>query len=300
MNWITLSLLSAIFLGLYDIQKKSSLRENAVPPVLLCSVLVGATIWLPLMMLSAAGIVDSSWGELYVKPISAGEHGLLFIKSALVGCSWTCAFFALKHLPISIAAPIRATSPLWTIAIAVLAMGERPSVGQWCGVGIILFAFLAFSQVGKAEGILFERNRWVGLMLVATLLGSFSALYDKYLLQQADFGVGTLQAWFSIYLVPVMLPMWLRWYVVERRSNPFKWRWSIPLIAVCLLIADFLYFAALREPEAMISLISPLRRTSVLITFFAGIWWLKEQNWRAKGICVACLLLGVYLIALAA
>ena len=295
--WILLSLLSALFLGLYDIQKKASLHGNAVPPVLLASVLTGAAIWLPLLIASRLGWIDASWGEFYVAPISPAEHGLLLFKSALVGCSWTCAFFALKHLPISIAAPIRSTSPLWTITIAVLFMGERPNAWQWSGIALILVSFVAFSRVGKAEGIRFHRDRWIGLMVVATLLGSFSALYDKYLLQDADFGVGTVQSWFSIYLVPVMLPLCIRWYLVERASNPFQWRWTIPWIAISLLIADFLYFAALRDPEALISLVSPIRRTSVIVTFIAGIWWLKEKNWFAKGLCLIFLLIGVYLMS---
>lgn len=298
MTWIVLSLLSALFLGLYDVLKKASLEGNAVPPVLLCSVVTGALLWLPCLGLSQAGWLHAGWGELYVRPLSAGEHGLLFVKSALVGCSWTCAFFALKHLPISIASPVRATSPLWTVMIAVLAMGERPGGWQWLGIGVILLAFIAFSQLGKAEGIRFHRNAWVALMLVATGLGSLSALYDKYLLQTVGLGAGTVQAWFSVYLVPVMLPLCLRWFWKERRSKPFQWRWSIPLIATSLLVADFLYFSALRDPAALISVVSPIRRTSVIVTYAAGILWLREKSWRGKGLCIILLLAGVYLVSL--
>jgi bacterial/archaeal transporter family protein len=297
MNWIVLSLLSAALLGVYDLFKKASLRENAVPPVLFANVLTGALVWLPLAAPTLWGWQADWWG-VRVEPISRIEHLLLALKSVLVGSSWTCAFFAIKHLPISIATPIRATSPLWTISIAVVLMHERPSLGQWLGILLILMAFLAFSRVGKAEGIRFHRNRWVALMLLATLLGSFSALYDKFLLQTVGLGAGTVQAWFSIYLIPIMLPLTIRWYLVERSRNPFQWRWSIPLIAFSLLVADYLYFSALRQPEAMISLVSPLRRTSVVVTYLAGIVWLHEKNWLAKGWCIALLLCGVYLVSL--
>ena len=49
MTWILLSLCSAVFLGFYEIAKKVSLKENAVPPVLFFNVLTAAILWLPLI-----------------------------------------------------------------------------------------------------------------------------------------------------------------------------------------------------------------------------------------------------------
>ena len=220
-----------------------------------------------------------------------------------MGAAWAVAteinFFARKNLPLSIAAPIRATSPLWTVLIAVAALGERLALLQWVGVLVILTAFFAFSRVGKAEGIHFHRDRWVGMMIVATLLGSVSALYDKYLLQSVNLAASSVQAWFSIYLVPVLLPLGGRWWLFERRENKFQWRWSIPLIAVTLLIADFLYFTAIRYPDALISVISPVRRTSIVVSFLAGVLFLREKNWRAKAVCIVAIIVGVFVLSLA-
>lgn len=222
---------------------------------------------------------------------------LLFAKSALVGASWTLALFGMKHLPLSIATPIRSTSPLWTTLVAVILLGERPSSLQWLGMLVIMLAFLVFSQTGKLEGVNFSQNRWVGCMIAATLLGSLSALYDKYLLQTAAISPATVQAWFSIYLVPVMIPLAIRWYAKDRPSQPFQWRWSIPTIAIMLLIADFLYFTAVSDPDALISVVSPVRRTSVIIPFIFGIVVLSELNWKRKAISIALMLLGVVLVS---
>ncbi len=295
--WISLSLLSALFLGLYDIAKKAAVKDNAVPPVLLLNVLTAAAIWaVPITFASLTSASQPGWrGEL--NQIRWSAHALLMFKSALVGASWTCAFFALKQLPLSIATPIRATSPLWTILFAVLAMGERPGSTQWAGISVVMIAFLVFSRVGAKEGIHFHRDRAVTLMIVATLLGAASALYDKYLLQIAKLSPVVVQAWFSIYLVPVMLPLAIRWWWVERMEKPFQWRWSIPLIALLLLVADFSYFTALSDPNALISVISPVRRASVVIAFLFGIINLKEQNWKAKASCIAAILAGVFLLS---
>ncbi len=295
-DWIFLSLISALFLGFYDIAKKTSVKGNAVPPVLLLNVTTAALVWSVPIAICYLSTDSSGEGFASISHLSPRQHALLLAKSTLVGMSWTCAFFALKHLPLSIATPIRATSPLWTILIAVLAMAESPNISQWIGIVVVLVAVLFFSRVGAKEGIHFHRDRYVALMVAATLLGAASALYDKYLLQNEGLHPAAVQAWFSIYLVPVMIPLSIRWWKRERQETPFQWRWSIPLIALFLLVADYAYFTAMAQPDALISVVSPLRRASIMIPFLFGIVRLKEQNWRAKTPCIAAMLVGVVLI----
>jgi transporter family protein len=302
MSWTVLAFVSAMLLGCYDIAKKASVKDNAVPAVLLVNVLTAGLLWLGPIGYS---LVISQSGDTPASPhafqqliqVSPREHGLLLIKSVLVGCSWMCAFFALKHLPLSIAAPIRATSPLWTIVMAVAVMGERPAPLQWLGIAIVVIAFFAFSRVGVREGIHFHRDRWVSLMMFATLLGAISSLYDKYLLQQLAIPPTTVQAWFSVYLVPVMLPLAIRWYVRERKTVPFEWRPTIPLIAITLLAADYAYFVAVADPDALLSVISPVRRSAVVIPFLFGVVYCKEQNWHLKAACIIANLAGVFFLS---
>ena len=296
MQWISLSLLSAVFLGVYALAKKTAVHENAVPPVLFLNVLTAAGIYTPIVLLSAIPSSPLAGTPLFVESISSSDHIMLASKSLLVGLSWTLALFGFKHLPISVSTPIRSTSPLWTILIAVAILGERPNAGQWVGIFVVLTAFFLLSQVGRTEGIHFHNNRWVGCMLAATLLGSVSALYDKYLLQRTDFTPATVQAWFSVYLVAVMLPLATWWCINERTTKPLQLRWSIPAIAITLLVADFLYFNAVDNPDALISVISPLRRTSVVIPFAYGTLCLAEKSWKPKAMCIALMLFGVVLV----
>lgn len=296
-NWFVLTLIAAFFLGLYDIAKKHSVADNAVPAVLLLNVSTAASIWaVPIIYELGAG--QSFVASIEVCNIGFSEHLLLFGKSVLVSVSWMFAFFGIKHLPISIAAPIRSTSPFWTIILAVVFMGERPLTIQWLGIGLIVIAFYSFSMVGLKEGIQFSRDRYVWLMVLATLVGATSGLYDKYLLQVVKIEPAQVQAWFSIYLVPALTPMFIYWFWFERTVNRFEFRWSIPLIAVFLLLADYFYFVAVADPDALISIISPLRRSSILIAFSYGIWILGEKNWRSKLWCLGILMAGIYTVSL--
>jgi drug/metabolite transporter (DMT)-like permease len=298
MSWIALSICSALLLGLYDLAKKHALKDNAVLPVLFFGIVTSACVWLPFVIWSHLSPESYPSAQFLVQPLNAGEHGLLFFKSALVASSWIFGYFALKHLPLSIASPIRATAPLWTILLAVGLMGETPTGWQWVGMTIIILAFYAFSFVGKLEGIHFHRDKWVGFMIAATLFGACSAIYDKFLLQNARIEPATVQAWFSLYLVVVMLPFYLLWLRGAWPRGTFEWRWSIPLIGLLLLSADFLYFTAIAQEGALIAVISPIRRAAVIVTFLGGIYLHKEVNFKPKAVCILALLAGIALLYL--
>jgi drug/metabolite transporter (DMT)-like permease len=163
---------------------------------------------------------------------------------------------------------------------------------------VILAAFYAFAVAGALEGVHFTRNKWVGCMALSTFIAACSSLYDKYLLQSTRLDVPTVQAWFSIYLVPVVAPLYLWWKSRTRGSDVrFRWEWGVPAIAWLLLAADYLYFSALRADGALIAVISPLRRTAVVVSLTGGILLFGEHGFRRKALCVAGMLVGVVLLS---
>lgn len=284
-----------MLLGIYDLFKKQAVADNAVLPVLFWAHLSAATVWVLLLMVGRHSSVMLP-ALLEVTPLGMEDHVLLFAKSTLVGASWIFAYFALKHLPISLASPIRASSPLWTLAGALLLLGERPSLGQWLGIGITIMGLFVLSLAGRHEGIQFHRDRWVLCMLMATLLGAASSLYDKYLLNTIGYTAATVQAWFSIYLVVFFAPFAFGWWRSWWPRGRFHWRWSIPLIGWTLLAADFVYFWALEQPDVMISVLSAIRRGGAVVAFAGGLLFFHERNgWRKLPGLVA-ILCGVLLL----
>lgn len=297
MPWIAASLISAFFLGCYDLSKKHALRDNAVLPVLFLSTLCGAAVWAVLLLagLAAPSLVPAAFVPA---PISAVQHGQIFLKSMIVAASWAFTYFGIKHLPLSLAAPIRATGPLWTLAGALVVLGERPSWLENLGILLTLASFWGLSVVGRGEGIHFHRDKWVGCMVAGTLCGAVSGLYDKYLLGTAGFTAAQVQAWFTLYLPVVLLPLFAGWWFRWWPRNEFHWRWSIPLIAASLLVADYVYFDALRNPEALVSVVSSLRRGSTLVAFAGSIWLYREARGGAKLPAVLGIVAGIVLTIL--
>jgi drug/metabolite transporter (DMT)-like permease len=297
MEWIAASLVSALLLGCYDLSTKHAVHGNAVLPVLFFTNLCSASVWLTLM-LAAQLAPDALAPPLHVVPLSAAQHGLVALKSGIVSLSWICAYFAVKHLPVSVASPIRATGPLWTLGGALLWLGERPSTLELAGILLTLASFFGLSLVGRAEGIHFHRDKWIGWLIVGTLLNAVSSLYDKYLLGHRGFEASTVQAWFSIYLALFFLPLAVGW---QRRWWPrheFHWRWSIVTMSLFLLGADFLYFNALRDPDALISIVASLRRGSTIVAFAGGILLFRELNAGKKLPALLGILAGVVLTLL--
>lgn len=296
MHWIIASLVSAFILGFYELSTKHSVRENAVLPVLFFTNLCSATIWISLMGVHALGADFPA--ALAVAPLSAVQHGQLALKSLLVGCSWVCSYFAVKHLPVSLASPIRATGPVWTLCGALLLLAERPTWLQMLGIVVTLGSFIGLSIAGRHEGIHFHRNKWIGWLLAGTLLGAVSGLYDKFLLGRSGFAASTVQAWFSIYLAAIFLPLAIGWKLRLWQRHEFHWRWSILLMSLFLLAADFIYFSALRDPDALVSLVSSLRRGSTLVAFTGGVLLFREENGKAKLPAVIGVLVGIVLTVL--
>jgi bacterial/archaeal transporter family protein len=301
MHWAPLSLTSALFLGFYDTCQKHALRDNPVLPVLLVSTGTCAGVWSALLLLQrlAPAALPAS---LLVPELSWLGHAELLLKAAIVAASWLCTYLAVKHLPISLAAPIRATSPLWTLAAAIVLLAERPSLLQVLGISTTLLSFLGLSLVGRLEGVHFHRDRWVGYMILGTLFGAASSLYDKLLLGKLALAPATVQAWFSIYLLALFTPLASFWWLA-RRTRPaprerFHFRFSMLLLALCLLCADFAYFSALRDEAGLISLVASLRRGSTLIAFAAGVFVFKEANGWKKLPPVLGIVLGILLTIL--
>jgi drug/metabolite transporter (DMT)-like permease len=297
MPWIAASLLSALFLGFYELGTKHAVRDNAVLPVLFFANVCSATVWAFLLTVAARS-PDTLPAWLLVAPLTGHQHLLLLGKSALVASSWVCSYFAIKHLPVSLASPVRATGPMWTLLGAVLVLGERPSTLEGVGVVITLASFVGLSFAGQREGIHFHRDKWFGFLLAGTLLGALSGLYDKFLLGRAGFSAASVQCWFSIYLAALFLPLAVGWKLRLWPRHVFHWRWSILVVSFALLFADFVYFDALRNPAALVSLVSSLRRGSTLVAFAGGLWLFGEANNRQKFLAVLGVLTGIVLTIL--
>lgn len=287
-QWFLPVLFSAVTLGFYDICKKNSVKDNSVMPVLFLATLCGTGFFL------AVTAVSGQLGNVIVCTVP--EYILTLLKSVIVSASWVCVFYAMRELPITLASPIRATSPLWTVIGGLLIFHEIPNRMQAVGMVIIFAGYICFNLIGKAEGFNWKSKGLI-LIIAGTLLGAISALFDKYLLNTVKIDRQMLQFYFSVNLVAVLGGAWAIRSCFGQK-HPFKWKWSIPLTGILLIMADYAYFYALSVDNAPISMVSLVRRCSCVVTFAIGARFFKDSRLKSKAAALALLLLGVILIAL--
>ena len=289
--WVYLAFLSAAMLGLYDVAKKRSLKDNAVLPVLWLNTLFSTLIFIPSLLDSAVGggwldgtLFETTGGSLH-------DHAMVFLKAVMVLASWIFGYFGIKHLPITIVGPINATRPVLTLIGAMIIFGERLNCYQWVGVVLAIVSLYLLSRSSRKEGINFTNNRWILCVAAAALIGVGCGLYDRYIM----FSLNPIfvQSWYTLYQFVLMTLIVLVLWLPKRTEQRFHWSWAIPMISILLTTADMAYLYALRDGAAMIAVVSMIRRSSVVVSFGCGAVLFGERNLRAKALDLLLILIGM-------
>jgi len=295
--WLLLAFVSATLLGFYDTSKKAALKDNAVLPVLFLNTLFSTLLFSPFIL---DGMIGHGWfeGTSFDTAADAGNlkaHLLVIVKAIIVLTSWIAGYFGIKHIPITIVGPINATRPVMVLVGAMLFFGERLNLCQWIGVLLSILSIFLMSRSSKKENIDFIRDKWMWCVAVGTIMGAVSGLYDKFIMAQLS--PIFVQSWFNLYqFIMMFIILMLVWYPTRTKTTRFHWSWAIPLIALFVAAADFSYFNALSMPESMISVVSLIRRGSVLISFACGVIIFKERNLKAKILDLLLILIGMIFV----
>ena len=282
--WLYLALGSAFLLGLYDVAKKHSVSKNSVLNVLLIATALSTVLLSPCFF-------------IYKGTLS--EHLALMLKAVIVTTAWISGMVGLKLLPITTASMIKASRPFFVVLLSILIFGERLNWQQWTGVGLALLSLTLLSLGSRSESSSPSYSKGVTAMVVSVVAGVGSALYDKVIMSTLQLHPLFVQSWSNFYIVICLaLCIALRLLAGKRESTPLRWDWTLLLIAVLITAADMLYFVALHQEGALLSIISLIRRCAVIVTFAVGAIFFKEKKIKAKAFDLAILLAGMVFLLL--
>ena len=278
--WLWMTLASALMLGIYDVFKKQALKNNSVLWVLLAATALSTIFLSPFL---SAG--------------PAEDHLRIVLKAVLVTTSWISGLIGLKLLPITTVSTLKASRPFFVVLFSIVIFGEQLNGWQWAGVALALLALTLLSGASRSEGISFGKSKGILAMAVSILSGVASALYDKVVIK--DMEPLFLQSWCNFYIT-LLLGLCILVKALHDKGNRehFKWDWMLLVIAVFITGADMLYFFALKQEGALLSVISIIRRCSVVVTFVVGAIVFKEKKLKAKSLDLAILLLGMACLVL--
>lgn len=276
--WLWLALGSALLLGVYDVAKKRALQYNSVYWILLCATALTTLFLSP--FLSARPIAD---------------HYPLMFKAVLVSVSWISGLKAMECLPLTTVSTIKASRPMFVVIFSILIFGERLNLVQWLGVAVVMTALFLSTRSSHHDTDKMTSAKGVLYMAFSVLSGAASALWDKMILQRLE--PLFVQSWTNLYITILLALVLLLQYLVKRdHFKPLTWDWRLLLIAVLITVSDALYFFAVKQPDALLSIISTIRRSSVIVTFLGGVLILKEGHVRDKALVLVLMIGGVALL----
>ena len=289
--WIAYGLGAGVMLGLYDVWTKKAMTDNDVIPVVMWSSLFGALVWVPVLFAGALPIHVDPLG------LSLREHALLLPKGVAMTASWILAYQAVRELPISIAGAVRASGPLWTLAGGFVMFRELLTPMQFLGLMITVCSYYVLSVIGRKEGIVVFRSTPVLLMLSATVLSAVTTVYDKYLVIQLPTLAIQAHSAFQRFALSVLLFVP---YMLRRGGGGMglRWSWAVPLVGISWVLAELIYFHAIADPHALVSLLSVLRRTSLIVAFLLSAFLFREANLPQKTLMILVLVVGMAILIL--
>ena len=278
--WIWMSVLSACLLGFHEVAKKQSLKKNGVLEVIAVYSAITAVFLLPFISLG-----------------TFPDHLRLIVKASIVSTSWISGLAAMKRIPLTTVSTMKATRPVFVVVFSIILFGERLNLGQWAGVIVVIGSLFLLARVGRSEGVVFTKDKGILYMVISILTGAGSALWDKHIMQTME--PLFVQSWTNIYITVILsVIILIRRLAGQAERKPFQWDWNILLIAVFITAADALYFFALHEEGSMISVVSLLRRASVIVSFIAGAVLYKENKVKSKAAILLSMMVGICLLAL--
>ncbi len=282
MTYIVLTVVSAIFLSLYDFFKKVSVRgKKDIYEILFFY--TGIAFLCSFVFVKEAFNTD-------IKYI-----GFTFLKSSVISLSWFLTMKAVSKLELGIVTPFSMLGTIFTTLMAWICFGQDIGLIQIGGCSIILVGLIFISRLNKENKDKKENDyRYLLLLVVAAFLSSISAMIDKTVLTNGV-SKGSVLFWFFFFLMSIYLVVcMIRNKKIEFKN--LKTNYWVVFIGISIFLADFFYYQAVAIDGVYLSMISIIRKlSSFLSVVLAGIF-LKEGNILKKILILLLMFIGLAII----
>jgi len=287
MMWFLYAVGSAIGFGLKQITAKKALeKEHAAEHLASLTIILFVLSWIFLPRVKFFFDLNT-WG-------------LIYLKAVILTFSWLFAIKALRHGEISIIIPILSMSPVVLLFLSFFILGEIALPIQYLGVLMLLGGvyFLQADHKDILRPIKAFKNKNMLFLLVPLVGYSLCAIIDKVVLKTINpyTLLFTTTGFLSIHYFIIQV---YKYKGVKDIRHAFKEsKVSLILTAVFLFTSNLLYFMAVQQPNALVSLIIPIRRSSVFIVVLIGGKMFHEHRLIHKIIGCTIIIAGAALIAI--
>lgn len=282
MSYIVFTVISAIFLSLYDFFKKVSVREKKDIYEILFFY-TGVAFLCSFIFVKEAFNTD-------VKYI-----GFTFLKSSVISMSWFLTMKAVSKLDLGIVTPFSMLGTIFTTLMAWICFGQEIGIVQLGGCLIILVGLLLISRLNKDKKEEKENDyRYLLLLVVAAFLSSISAMIDKTVLTNGV-SKGSVLFWFFFFLMSIYFVVcMIRNKKIEFKN--LKTNYWVIFIGLSIFLADFFYYQAVAIEGVYLSMISIIRKLSSFLSVVLAGFFLKEDNLIKKILILLLMFVGLAII----
>jgi drug/metabolite transporter (DMT)-like permease len=218
-------------------------------------------------------LIWTVWRGEFLTSLTTPRVGRHFIRSLTGAITMFFGFSALAMLPIADATAIGYASPLITVVLAVIFLGEKVRIYRWSAVGIGLVGVLIMISDYVAPSGGPERSAIGAIVaLIGAFLGAVSTIQVRALVRYEP--AATIVIYFSGFTSLVALC-----------TLPFGWSVPNPLDATMLVTAGILgglgqvlMTQSFRHGDA--SLVAPFDYTSMIWALLVS--WLVFHTWPSN------------------
>lgn len=291
MEWYWLALISAMLSAFAAIMQKKVLGSiSALRFTVIVSIFI---VLFSTLLLNKLDLASASAASLLI----------LFFKSIINATAFICIMYSLKHLEISRALPLLASSPMVVAILAFIFLGESLTLIEVTGMLLIVCGTYIL-ELKKNEKItdpfrVFIDSKYHRIILLALLLMSVSAVIDKLLLGKYKLPPVTFLIIQNYFFLIIFIIYWL---IYKLRNNEVKLFSGIQKNALIIIIIIAIVTIGYRWTQiestklAPVGLVISLKRLSVLFAVIIGAKLFKEENYLRKVIATTLIVAGALMI----
>lgn len=278
--YIFLALLSALFLGCYEVLKKVSLKKSSIHETLFFYCLCG-------LFVSLIFIKDA---------ISIGFLDVLFIliKSGVIVLNWFLVLKCMQKLDVAIVVCFSLLNTILVVFLSHFIFDEVITIMHFLSLLFIATGIVLITMLDRKENKDKVKNHYIYIILLifGSVLGSCSAMLDKYLINVREVESGAVLLWFLLFNSLIYGTIYLY------KNKKIEWKklkanyWLV-LTGVGIALADIVYYSAIASIGAQISLISILRKCSVIVATILASLFLKEKHLFKKLGILLIMIIGI-------
>jgi drug/metabolite transporter (DMT)-like permease len=284
--WFVFSLLTAFLWGFGNIFAKVSTPKLGVARVAALIMLIEGVMYLAGFFL---------WHNNATIDLT---YFVLAIASAIFGvAAYVCFFESVMEGQVAIVGTISAAYPCLTVIGALAFMSESPTGTQLIGVAAIILGIVALTYEPNSNSRSAVPTRSLVFALLAFALWGLWSLSNKIVV--GKIGVGNV---FGFYVISTLtVPLIYVWYRRSRYGSSevesSRTAWALGAIGLVLNVGGT-YAFTFALSMGLASLVAPISSAYPIVTVVAALILLNEKLNRIQLAGLACVIAGLFMIAI--